>query len=355
MVGQKWPDASIGIPTGKDTASPLPISTSRAARMATSPWRSTELNCRKRPSIQRHRAARITFTAARKPSKSSRSRIDVLPGVDIRADGGYFIAWGNLIPEDLQAVTAFPEALIDAIERGKRSNGSTQGSPTTLPRQASFETRKEDLAREYDRAQEWLLYIDPSERETWNNVGLSLYGTFGDDGFELWNEWSKRAPEKYNKTRTQEAQWADFKRKNPGPGIGLLRALAVKGGWKPGAETNGARLNGAHHEPNGIDAGEPDDIGSDVEPDDDAVTAFLDRLTGAKPDADTDSAPGLKHRDLAKASEGRTVIVVLKGNQTEVVDKCIKAIRRVRLPVPAGRRNRAHFRRENRFSRRGLS
>ena len=173
------------------------------------------------------------------------SRVDVLPGVDIRADGGYIIAWGNLMPEGLQDLKPFPEALIDANKRGKLSNGSTQGSATTSPRQAPLTTRKEDLARESERAREWLDYIDPSSREVWNDVGLSLCGTFADDGFELWDEWSKRCPDKYNKKRSQDQQWADFKRKNLAPGLGLLRTLAVGSGWQPGAKTNGS----VHHEP----------------------------------------------------------------------------------------------------------
>ena len=117
------------------------------------------------------------------------------------------------------------------------------------------------MAREYERAREWLGYIDMSSRENWNNVGLALYGTFGDDGFELWDEASKRFPEKYNKSRTQEAQWADFKRKNPAPGIGLLRLLAVKGGWNPGAQGNGVRRNeDAAQEPDDCDTADLPDI-----------------------------------------------------------------------------------------------
>ena len=84
------------------------------------------------------------------------SRNDVLPGVDIKAEGGYIIAWNELGPDNLKALTPYPLALEDAFQAAKRSNGSTQRSPTPPGRHAPMTMRREDLAREYERAREWL-------------------------------------------------------------------------------------------------------------------------------------------------------------------------------------------------------
>ncbi len=261
---QRHPDASIGIPTGKASGLAVVDIDRKNGKDGFHPYleRGIELPATRvnpTPSGGEHH-----IYAYPDGIDKIASRNDVLSGVDIKVDGGYVIAHGNLMPDDLKALTPYPLALEDAFKAAKRPNGSTQSSPTSPPRHATLAPRKEDLAREYDRAREWLGYIDMSSRDTWNNVGLALYGTFGDDGFELWDDASKRVPEKYNKTRSQEAQWNDFKRKNPAPGIGLLRSLAVGGGWSTGAQSNGAQHNGGVQQEPDTDIGEPDADASDV-------------------------------------------------------------------------------------------
>ena len=77
------------------------------------------------------------------------SRNDVLPGVDIKADGGYIVAHGNLMPDGLKALTPYPLALEDAFKAAKRLNGSTQKAPTTTRIATEEGGEKENLAREY--------------------------------------------------------------------------------------------------------------------------------------------------------------------------------------------------------------
>lgn len=47
------------------------------------------------------------------------------------------------------------------------------------------------------------------DRETWRNVGMALKHEFGEDGWIVFDRWSKQQPEKYDR-RTNKAQWQSF-------------------------------------------------------------------------------------------------------------------------------------------------
>lgn len=53
------------------------------------------------------------------------------------------------------------------------------------------------IGDEGERLREALLYVPPRERETWIRMGMAVKSELGDDGFNLWNEWSQ-ADESYN-------------------------------------------------------------------------------------------------------------------------------------------------------------
>lgn len=80
---------------------------------------------------------------------------------------------------------------------------------------------------------EALTYIDPWDRETWIAVGMALKDQLGDDGYDLWNEWSQGA-DNYN-AQAAQASWRSFRGK--GITIRTLYHYARKNGWEGEART----------------------------------------------------------------------------------------------------------------------
>ena len=81
----------------------------------------------------------------------------------------------------------------------------------------------------YEEIQNALSYIDSRDRETWFEVGAALKDELGDDGFNLWDNWSQSA-ENY-KTQDAKAVWKSIK-----PGhihIASLFHHARTGGYRP--------------------------------------------------------------------------------------------------------------------------
>jgi putative DNA primase/helicase len=84
---------------------------------------------------------------------------------------------------------------------------------------------------ESEKARQALQYIDPScDRLTWVRMATALKDEFGQDGFELFDAWSKGS-DKYEKHATRDT-WKSVK---PGRGvsIGSLYHEAKKGGFRP--------------------------------------------------------------------------------------------------------------------------
>ena len=54
-----------------------------------------------------------------------------------------------------------------------------------------------------------LCYIDADNYQRWVTVGMALKHNFGDEGFDLWKEWSYKSP-KAHKVKSFEAKWASF-------------------------------------------------------------------------------------------------------------------------------------------------
>jgi putative DNA primase/helicase len=72
-------------------------------------------------------------------------------------------------------------------------------------------------------------YIDSHEHETWVMVGMCLRDQFGDDGWPLFDEWSRSA-ENYNQ-KENHTRWKSFK---PGGGrsIASVYRMARDNGWR---------------------------------------------------------------------------------------------------------------------------
>ena len=77
-----------------------------------------------------------------------------------------------------------------------------------------------------------LTIIDPDSLsyEDWVKVGMSLKSTCGDDGLDLWDEWSSGGSRRKN--NECKARWKSFNDDGP-VGFGTLLFMAKESGWRP--------------------------------------------------------------------------------------------------------------------------
>lgn len=74
-----------------------------------------------------------------------------------------------------------------------------------------------------------LSYIDSHDRDTWWQVGAAVKDEMGENGYDLWDEWSQRADNYDN--RAAKSTWKSLK---PGSfSIGTVWKLARQNGWQP--------------------------------------------------------------------------------------------------------------------------
>lgn len=77
---------------------------------------------------------------------------------------------------------------------------------------------------------EALSFIDPADRETWLMCCFAVKSALGDEGFEIWNEWSQGAAS-YNEASARST-WKSAKREGRIT-VGSLYLLAKRNGWNP--------------------------------------------------------------------------------------------------------------------------
>jgi putative DNA primase/helicase len=82
---------------------------------------------------------------------------------------------------------------------------------------------------ELDRIRSALAYIDANDRDTWLRIGMAIKSQLGDEGFEIWDEWSKQA-DPYNAKDSRNV-WKSIKL-NGKVGIGTLFHEAKNHGWQ---------------------------------------------------------------------------------------------------------------------------
>lgn len=81
-----------------------------------------------------------------------------------------------------------------------------------------------------------LLYISPENRDTWREVGMGLKAEFGEDAFELWDDWSEGGST-YNKADAGSV-WRSMR--GTGITLGSVVHVATQAGWKPARQEMGA-------------------------------------------------------------------------------------------------------------------
>src|SRR6187455_1975162 len=80
------------------------------------------------------------------------------------------------------------------------------------------------------RVQSALAYIPATDRETWLKMGMAVKSELGDDGFPIWDEWSRNA-DNYQE-RDAKSVWRSIKPSGSVTG-GTLIYEAQQRGWKP--------------------------------------------------------------------------------------------------------------------------
>ena len=82
-----------------------------------------------------------------------------------------------------------------------------------------------------DEAREALTYLDSADYQTWMECGLILKHRFSEDGFQVWNDWAKEAPN-YPGERALQIEWKRFK-PNGTLTVGSLFYWAMEKGYRP--------------------------------------------------------------------------------------------------------------------------
>lgn len=82
----------------------------------------------------------------------------------------------------------------------------------------------------YATIAEPLFYVSNKDRETWVRMGMAVKSELGNDGWDVWRDWSATAPN-YNE-KAAIAAWKSFK-PTGGVTIASLFYEAEAGGWKP--------------------------------------------------------------------------------------------------------------------------
>lgn len=159
----------------------------------------------------------------------------ILPGVDVRGDGGYVCGpgsnhnsgsryeWVNL----LEAIQPAPACILDLVVKSRIRAPEKPQSPLSL----SMSTPRLRLDDKWsiDDVREHLSYINPDcGYDDWIAVGMALQNEGW--GFDVWDQWSAGG-KKYNAS-DMAVHWKSFK---PGNGVtyGTIVYMAQAGGWKP--------------------------------------------------------------------------------------------------------------------------
>lgn len=173
-------------------------------------------------------------------------------GIDTRVAGIGFICTGEGYtgsPDGGVFKMAHPESLPVLPEGCRRLLEKVAAEKPTTPAELPA-----DSDRDPALLVEALRHIDPSERDTWRDIGFALKHHFHDDeptGFEIWDRWSAGeywpdgCPASYNGD-SQAQQWGSFQAVKEGATItvGTLFHSAVKGGWTPPARFDTAMAFG---------------------------------------------------------------------------------------------------------------
>ena len=159
-------------------------------------------------------------------------------GFDSRSSGKGYIATGegyeNLtfhddIIEALQdELPELPQTAIDKLSSDSRdpfddSDCGLMEMVAAQPHEISFEEVKSYV--------ELLSDDDASDQDTWLKVGMALWHQLGEEGWELFDEFSQRSPSNYDEDKNRR-RWESFARKQPTNPVTFASVISLAGGAK---------------------------------------------------------------------------------------------------------------------------
>ncbi|MCO5129065.1 MAG: bifunctional DNA primase/polymerase [Xanthobacteraceae bacterium] len=107
----------------------------------------------------------------------------------------------DLVRSRGRPVIKIDPALADAMATDGRNGRSTD--PYDLPKPRTFEEDDKRLKLEWA-----LLTIPADDYDLWLKIGMGIYAELGDDGFDLFDEWSSSAQKQYDSEAVRE-KWVE--------------------------------------------------------------------------------------------------------------------------------------------------
>jgi hypothetical protein len=178
----------------------------------------------------------------RHPGAWVTTKSGVLPGVDIRGDGGFIVASPSIHESGTQYEweISFDEALLADLPDSIRQ--------LVVREDQVFSSTVIFDDKDLIRAQAALPFIPADDRQTWITVGMALHdATRGSgEGYRIWEDWSRTSPGKFNE-RVQKRQYRSFK-PNRASRVTLASVfrLARNGGWREPTQLREAPYHRLH-------------------------------------------------------------------------------------------------------------
>ena len=159
-------------------------------------------------------------------------------GLDVRADGGYVIAPHSIhasgrrytFLEGSAALAECPDWVVMYAIGKLRVDDPATGARGQRTKAESGPTPSEEQEA---RLRSALASIPADERDTWRDMGFALHSLgWGEKGFEIWTDWSRTCPEKYDEA-DQQKTWESFDHPYDGPKITAKTIFykARQNGW----------------------------------------------------------------------------------------------------------------------------
>lgn len=186
----RWPNAMIAMATGPlsgISVMDLDVKHGHNGFKAIPDWRKRSRVISRTQS----KGAHLFYKDSGIPSTTSK----IADGVDTRGKGGYVILppskgykWLN--GSNLSDLQDWPDDLRPPSKKGSRKGRIKTSQPV----------EKVELAKALEA-------VPSDDYQTWFEIGCALYRELGDDGFELFDDWSKKS-DKYRSDRV-EAKWGE--------------------------------------------------------------------------------------------------------------------------------------------------
>lgn len=210
---KRFPTAGIGVLCGKSGLTVVDIDT-KDGRQGYENWTGLALSdAGAWHSVTPSGGVHIIFSGV------VNTRANAQKGVDIRSRGGYIVAPpsklfypnGELVGQytmledwfSSSPPVKFPNRLMDAIDSLR---GIDPDKRINKPKRIRKMSRSQKEKAIIDALNVMPIeYCD--QYNDWITIGLAIKWELGDDGFEVWNEWSKKVPTKYDRN-VCEYKWS---------------------------------------------------------------------------------------------------------------------------------------------------